>query len=132
METIAVIIGIVVFLGIAYICLLILVTPFIWFSTYMEHQEEKAKNSRANFKQMIEEQHLNGTAENPLISPYKPLPKGPLGKIIESQIVTATSEWLVTWGLFLVFEAILILNFFKGFELIMEKVQQFLEGVFGI
>jgi hypothetical protein len=132
METIFVVLGILVFLGVGYVFLMILVTPYIWFSAYIENEEEKGKQSRASFNRMLKEKEHASSSEIELILKYKPKPKGVFGKLINSHVVSTSTEWLFTWGLFLAIEALLAWNLYKGFELVTDRAFTFLEGVFGI
>lgn len=132
MESVFTVLGIVVFLGIGYFFLMILATPYIWFEAYMEEQEESAKQSRASFKDMLEKKKHDGTSNIDLKSLYKPVQKGMLRRFFASQLVVATAEWLVTWGLFLAIEALLAWNLYKGFGFVTDKAFTFLEKVLGI
>lgn len=132
METVYGILGILVFLGVGYIFLMILVTPYFWFDEYIESQEEKHRESRESYRRMREEQKANGVSEKALASTYKPVPKGIVGKVTQNHVVVVTTEWLVTWGLFLAIEALLAWNLYKGFEFIIVETWKLLERILGV
>lgn len=132
METIFIILGILVFLGVGYVFLMILVVPYTWFESYMKSEEEKSKQSRASFIEMIEKQKETGSPERYSISQYKHEPKGLIEKFFANQVVASSLEWLFTWGLFLAIEALLAWNLYNGFELVIDKALNFLEKILGV
>lgn len=130
MTVIGFLIGIAVFLILGYICLMLLVIPYIWFKAYLELEERKAKENRDAYQKKMQELENQEGVDTSWITPFKdPKPRG-IGRFIENELVLESLDWLLSWGLFLVLEAFWVYSLYNGFEFIMQNVGEFLEASF--
>lgn len=129
MTTIGVIIGIIIFLLLGYISLMFLVIPYLWFRAYLEQEEIKANKSRERFQRKREELARDGKSVD-WISPYKDDNKRGIRRFTDNELVEASAEWLLTWGVFLVIEGFWAYGLYNGLEFIMTNVGEVLENWF--
>jgi len=124
-----VIIGIIIFLLLGYISLMFLVIPYLWFRAYLEQEEIKANKSRERFQRKREELARDGKSVD-WISPYKDDNKRGIRRFTDNELVEASAEWLLTWGVFLVIEGFWAYGLYNGLEFIMTNVGEVLENWF--
>ena len=130
MTVIGFLIGLAIFLIIGYICLMLVIVPYIWFSDSLELDERKAKESRDAYQKKMQELENRNDIDTSRITPLKnPKPRG-IRRLIENELVIESLEELFGWGVFLALEGVWVYSLYNGFEFVMQNVSDFLDNNF--
>jgi hypothetical protein len=129
-TVVGVLIGIAIFLILAYLALMLLLIPYFWFKAYLESEESKLQRNRDSYQKKLQEfQNQDGVIDS-LLTPFKESQRKGLAKFTQNEIIVESFEWLLSWGVFLVIEGMWAFSLYNGFDFIMQNVGDFLDENF--